>query len=156
MSSIGFRASADTVYYGIIEEDGSFNVARLPRPKSMGEPAALRYLRTNIRDIISEFEAQSAGIRMIEPQASGSYPERRHVEGVILELLANSPVQSYFEGPIATIAKWLGKDRNEIKPLRNGETLFLNYSDWSADYRNEEREAILTAAAAMGMHNERQ
>lgn len=156
MSSIGFRASADTVYYGIIEEDGSFNVGRLTRPKSMEEPAALRYLRTNIRDIITEFEAQSAGIRMVEPQAPGSFPERRHIEGVILELLANSTVQSYFEGPIATIAKWLGKDRDEIKPLRNGETLFLDYSGWSTDYRNEEREAILTAAAAMGMHNERQ
>lgn len=156
MSSIGFRASADTVYYGIIEEDGSFNVGRLTRPKSMEEPAALRYLRTNIRDIITEFEAQSAGIRMVEPQAPGSFPERRHIEGVILELLANSTVQSYFEGPIVTIAKWLGKDRDEIKPLRNGETLFLDYSGWSTDYRNEEREAILTAAAAMGMHNERQ
>lgn len=156
MSSIGFRASADTVYYGIIEEDGSFNVERLTRPKSMEESAALRYLRTNIRDIISEFEAESAGIRMIEPQAPGSYPKRRHIEGVILELLANSPVESYFKGPIATIAKWLGKDRDEIKPLRNGETLFLDYSGWNTDYRNKEREAILTAAAAMGMHNERQ
>ena len=154
MSSIGFRASADTVYYGIIEEDGSFNIGRLTRPKSMEEPAALRYLRTNIRDIITEFEAQSAGIRMVEPQAPGSFPERRHIEGVILELLANSTVQSYFEGPIATIAKWLGKDRDEIKPMRDGETLFLDYPDWDVDYRNEEREAILTAAAAMSKHND--
>ena len=93
---------------------------------------------------------------MIEPQARGSHPERRHIEGVILELLANSSVQSYFEGPIATIAKWLDKDREEIKPLRDGETLFLEYSDWDTDYRDEEREAILTAAAAMSMHNDRQ
>lgn len=155
MSSIGFRASTDTVYYGIIEEDGSFNVGRLTRPQAMEEPEALRYLRTNIRDIISEFEAEAAGIRMIEPQAQGSYPTRRHIEGVILELLANCSVQSYFEGPIATIAKWLEKDRDEIKPLRDGDSSFLGYSGWSADYRNEEREAILTAAAAMSMHNER-
>jgi hypothetical protein len=120
----------------------------------MEEPAALRYLRTNIRDIITEFEAQSAGIRMVEPQAPGSFPERRHIEGVILELLANSTVQSYFEGPIATIAKWLEKDRDEIKPLRDGETPFLDYAGWNADYRNEEREAILTAAAAMSKHND--
>jgi hypothetical protein len=156
MRSIGFRASTDTVYYGIMDEEGTFNVGRLTRPKSMQEPAALRYLRTNIRDIISEFEVEAAGIRMIEPQARGSHPERRHIEGVILELLANSSVQSYFEGPIATIAKWLDKDREEIKPLRDGETLFLEYSDWDTDYRDEEREAILTAAAAMSMHNDRQ
>lgn len=152
MSSIGFRASNDTVYYGIMKEDGSFNVGRLTRPKSMEEPAALRYLRTNIQDIISEFEVESAGIRMIEPQARGSFPERRHIEGVILELMANSTVQSYFEGPIATIAKWLEVEREEIKPMRDGENTFQGYPDWNAEFIAEEREAILTAAAAMSMH----
>lgn len=153
MVAIGFRATNKAVFYAVLTGEGKFNVGKLTRPAAMDEPAGLRYLRTNIRDVITEAGATAAGIRRTEGNAKQTYPERHHIEGVILELLANSTIQSYFDGPMATIGKWLDKDRSTIKSMINATEDFMDMADWDS-FSNEEREAILAAAAAISKQAE--
>lgn len=153
MRSIGLRATPSKVFYTILErEDGALEVlttSHVVIPDALEIPDRLRFLRTTLLDIMDEYQVRRAGIRLMEFTARRVPWFRVQIEGVIQELLASSPVERYFHGPIATIASLLGEaDRRRIKTYVDGEEVFMGLNGW-AELSQEERESVITAVAAL-------
>ena len=157
--AIGIRVTPKVVFYAVVETSAQteielLTVGSLPVPVALELPDRLSFVRTTLLDIIAEFEAVRAGIRLIEHTAQRIPIERVNLEGVIQELLSSSEVQGYFAGAIARIAGLLGEaDRTRIKQYFEGED-FMGVEDWQKR-ATEEREAIVTAVAALRVRKER-
>lgn len=106
----------------------------------------MKYVRSNLLDILREYEIERAGIRTTEPSAKRLSLDRIQIEGVVQEAFASSSLLSYFAGPIATIASKLGVDRTSIKKMVGGDNI-LNIENWGS-HSEKDREAILTAKGA--------
>jgi hypothetical protein len=160
LRSIGLRATPSTVYYAVVEGRSTseraelLTVGSLPVPTALELPDRLSFIRTTILDIIAEFEARRAGIRLIEYTAQTKPVERLNLEGVLQELLSSSGVEGYFAGAIARIGGLLGEsDKTRVKQYFEGEE-FMGVEGW--DRRPvEEREAIVTAVAALAVRSAR-
>jgi hypothetical protein len=110
----------------------------------------LRFVRQTIADTIAEYQAARAGIRLAEPIAQRIPIARLHLEGVLQELLASSPVEAYFYGAIAQIARLLAVDeRKLVKQYING-LEFRGISGWDA-MKQEARESVLVAIASLAL-----
>ncbi len=151
-TSIGLRATPSRVYYAIVtDEDDAVlvrDVAYVNLPVALGTPDQLRFARTTLLDIMDEYGATRAGIRLTEPFAQQKNVPRLNLEGVIQELLSSSPVERYFAGAIAQIARYLEEDRTRIKAYVNGEETYQGLGEWDG-YSTEERESVLVAFAAL-------
>jgi len=144
------------VWFSIVEEDRALDRTELlvcqsiPVPDALTGPEQLRFVRQTISDVIDDYGVTRAGIRLAEPVAKKVNIHRLHIEGVLQELLASSPVESYFYGAIAQIGRLLGvAERTEVKELVGGES-FRGIDGWS-DFNPEERESILVAVAALAL-----
>ena len=148
--AIGIRVSPRGVYYAVIQGTESYEiltVASVVVPPALGLPEQLHFMRTTVLDIMAEYKVTRAGIRLTEPTAKCTSVERLNLEGVIQELLSSSSVETYFAGPIATIAARLGEtERSRVKEYFEGQS-FLGVDGWGA-YSREARESIVTAVAA--------
>jgi len=115
-------------------------------PAAFDVPDRLKYIRSNLLDVIREYRVKSAGVRVTEPNADASI-ERIQIEGVIQEAFASSELERYYVGQISSISSRLKIDRTKFKPMVTGEIDF-NVANWKGFNRNE-REAVLCAVGAL-------
>lgn len=148
MKTIGIRAAPKSVTFAIYDSEQSLviNVEEIRIPAAFPTPAALKYLRSNLLDVLREYQVERAGVRVTEPSAQSMSIERIQIEGVIQEAFASSDLHSYYVGQISSISKRLGLDRTRFKPLVAGEN-DLGIENWDK-MSKEEREAILCAMGA--------
>lgn len=148
MITIGLRCSPSEVTFAIYDSDRSavVNVESIVVPAAFGWPERLKHVRSNLLDVMREYQVQRAGVRLAEPMAQSVSIERTHIEGVIQEAFASSELEGYFAGAIATIAARIGIDRGSIKNIVAGDDA-LKIENWDALNGNE-REAVLTAMGA--------
>ncbi|MBY5363578.1 hypothetical protein HFO97_27240 [Rhizobium leguminosarum] len=147
MITIGIRAAPKVITFAIYDtdEEAILNVEEIKIPAAFDTPSALKYVRSNLLDVLREYEVERAGVRITEGTATPNV-ERIQIEGVIQEAFASSELQSYYVGQIASMAKRLGIERERVKPLVNGED-DIGIENWKK-MGKEEREAILCAIGA--------
>ncbi len=148
MKTIGIRAAPNSVLFAIFdtEQNALINVEEIKIPAAFSTPAALKYLRSNLLDILREYAVECAGVRVTEPNAQSMSIERIQIEGVIQEAFASSDLRSYYVGQISSISKRLGIKRTNFKPLVAGEE-DPGVENWKK-MSKEAREAILCAMGA--------
>jgi len=122
------------------------NVEELKVPAAFAMPDALKYIRSNLLDVLREYGIESAGIRATESLARSASIERIQIEGVIQEAFASSGLLSYYVGQISSISRRLGIERARFKPLVAGDD-DLGIENWTG-MTKAEREAILSAMGA--------
>jgi hypothetical protein len=148
MKTIGIRAAPKVVTFAIFDaaERRIINIEELKIPAAFSAPDGLKYIRSNLLDILREFKVVKAGIRVTESNAQSFSIERIQIEGVIQEAFASSDLEAYYIGQISSISARIGIRREAFKPLVNGEESFMD--GWSK-LAKEEREAVLCAVGAI-------
>jgi len=149
MLTIGIRAAPSAVTFAVYDSDRReiINVEEIVIPVAFDVPDALKYVRSNLLDVLREFQVERAGLRVTEPFAQQLSIERVKIEGVIQEAFASSALQSYYMGTIATMAGRIGENRDIIKPMVKG-AVDPGVEGW-AGHSEIEREAILCAMGAV-------
>ena len=117
---------------------------------SLKLPEKLKYIRTTFLDIIFEFGAVKAGIKITESFALSKDDSRICFEAVIQELLASSSVEKYFVGQIANISAKLEFPRDKFKKYVSGELNFEEVESWS-NFNKEQKESILVGLASLSL-----
>ncbi len=152
--SIGIRAKPKEIYYSVIKEDGEsievLSCSKLIVPVSLELPEKLKYVRTTFLDIIFEFGAVKAGIRITESFAPSKDDSRISFEAVIQELLASSSVEQYFVGQIANISSKLKFPKDNFKRYVSGDLNFDKVESWS-QFNKEQKESILVGLASLSL-----
>ena len=148
MKTIGIRATPNAVTFAIFdtEQGAIINVEEIKIPAAFPTPAGLKYLRSNLLDVLREYAVECAGVRVTEPSAISKSIERIQIEGVIQEAFASSDLHSYYVGQISSISKRLGFDRARFKPMIAGDE-DPGVENWKK-LSKEAREAILCAMGA--------
>lgn len=148
MITIGIRAAPKVVSFAIYDSDRKkiLNVEEIKIPAAFSIPNRLKYVRSNMLDVLREYKVVRAGIRETEPIAQSNNTERIEIEGVIKEAFASSELAAYFVSQISSISAQLGIERTAFLPLVNGERDYP-VENWGAMSR-ERREAILCAVGA--------
>lgn len=146
---IGVRVSPAEVVYCVFDSDRDevVNIGKISIPKSLEVPEQLKHIRLNLLDVLREYEISEAGIRTLESTAKRVSIERVQIEGVIQEAFASSSVKNYYIGQISSIASRIGIERNQFKPLVDGDTSLEGFENWN-DLSKTEREATLCAIGA--------
>lgn len=149
MITIGIRAAPTVVTFAIYDSQRRtvVNVEEIKIPAAFSAPDALKYLRSNLLDVLREFKVAKAGVRASEPSAQSMSIERIQIEGVIQEAFASNELVAYYVGHISSISKRIGIPRNEFKPLVAGEQDY-DIENWS-EMSTMEREAVLCAIGAV-------
>jgi hypothetical protein len=124
--TIGIRAAPREVTFAIYDSVQSklLNVEDMKVPAGFAMPDALKYVRSNLLDVLREYKIERAGIRVTEGAAQGVNIERVQIEGVIQEAFASSDLVGYYVGRIASIAARIGIDRRRFKPMVAGEEAY--------------------------------
>jgi len=148
MITIGIRAAPKVVTFAVYDTDARsvLNVEEIKIPAAFETPAALKYVRSNLLDVLREYNVERAGVRVTESVANYPNIERIQIEGVIQEAFASSELQSYYVGQVSSISKRLGIDRKKFKPPVDGDE-DPGVENWKK-MGKEEREAILCAMGA--------
>lgn len=148
MITIGIRAAPKMVTFAIYdtEKNSITNIETIKIPAAFSVPSALKYVRSNLLDILREYEVTRAGVRVTESFAQRPSVERIQIEGVIQEAFASSELKGYYVGQISAISKLLGIERKKFKPLVEGEEN-PGVENWD-DMKKEAREAVLCAMGA--------
>ncbi|WP_262030162.1 hypothetical protein [Microvirga sp. Mcv34] len=148
MITIGIRAAPRVVTFAIYDSEAQaiINIEEIKIPAAFSTPDGLKYLRSNLLDVLREFEVEQAGVRVTEPSAQSASVERTQIEGVIQEAFASSNLTRYYVGQISSISARLGIDRKKFKPLVDGEDEYP-VENWNK-MSKEEREAVLCAVGA--------
>lgn len=149
MITIGIRAAPKVVSFAIYDAENKsiINVEEIKIPAAFDTPDALKYLRSNLLDILREFNISKAGIRATEPNSQNRDIMRIQMEGVIQESFASSDLQGYYVGHISSITSRLGIPRTDFKSLVDGEKA-PDIENWNA-MSKAQREAILCAMGAV-------
>lgn len=157
--SLGLRAHPQHVTYAVVRGDVTppvvTTLARLRLPFALHPPEQLAFTRTTLLDLIREFGVTSAGIRTAEPVAQRVQVFRLNVEGVIQELLGAGAVPRYFAGPLASIGGLLRIPLATVKQYASGVLALTDLASPSPATDTEDREAILTALAALQIGHSR-
>lgn len=151
---IGIRVHPAYVYYSILQSDEVSSIticdtSKIVIPKILDIPNQLAFIRTTLSTIILEYKIDMAGIRLNEPIAQNPSHFRINIEGMIQELFANSSIESYYCGVSSTIASALGVHTKVVKEYHKGTKAFMGISNWNSGYKDEERETIVIAVAAL-------
>lgn len=148
MITIGIRVAPTFVVFAIFDTETSVvqTVEKIVVPAAFEPPDALKYVRSNLLDILREYEVEKAGLRTTEPSAQAKNIARIQLEGVILEAFASSDLKAYYIGHVSSIAAKVGIERNQFKPMIENRQS-PNIENWDA-MKKEEREAILCAKGA--------
>jgi hypothetical protein len=146
--TIGIRAAPKVVTFAIYDSlsNAIQNVEEIKIPAAFSIPASLKYVRSNILDVLREYNVEKAGVRVTEPSAQTLRIERIQIEGVIQEAFASSSLTDYYVGQISSISARLGIDRALFKPMVEGQN-GLGIEAWNR-MTKEQREAILCAMGA--------
>lgn len=147
MITIGIRAAPGAVTFAVIDIDTNtvINVEKIKIPAAFERPDALKYVRSNLLDILREYKVERAGIRETESIAD-SNTERTQLEGVIQEAFASSELKGYYVGQIASISSRAGFESKRFKLMVAGED-DPGVENWEK-MTKEAREAILCAMGA--------
>lgn len=148
MITVGLRVAPSEVTYALFDTDQQkvVDVDEIVVPSAMAWPAALKYVRSNLLDILREYGVSLAGIRLTENNAKTPSIERMHLEGVIQEAFASSTLKGYFAGAIPTMAARLGLSSTELKSIIAGDNHF-EIENWEA-MSDKGREALIAAMVA--------
>lgn len=148
MITIGIRAEPSGLTFAIYDANGKtvLNVEEIKIPAAFGIPEGLKYIRSNILDVLREYKVTQAGIRVTESNSQRINIERVQLEGVIQEAFASSSVSKYYVGQISSISAKLGIDRKSFKPFASAEEEYP-IENWNT-HTNNAREAILCAIGA--------
>ena len=148
MRAIGIRAAPSAVTFVVYDDAAKavLNIEDIKVPVAFSTPDALKYLRSNLLDILREYTIERAGIRVTEPNAQQPSIERIQIEGVIQEAFASSNLKGYYVGQISSISARLSIERSNFKPYIDG-TLDWPVDGW-AELKKEQREALLCAIGA--------
>ncbi|NEH47443.1 hypothetical protein GR210_01365 [Rhizobium leguminosarum] len=151
MRTIGIRAAPRELTFAVCDNEplSVLNVEPIRIPAALSIPESLKYVRSNLLDILREYGIEKAGIRTTEPQAKSPSYERIQIEGVVQEAFASSMLKAYYTGPINTIASKLKIKSGDFKLIIAGENRF-DIENWD-QMKDNEREAILTAMGAFGV-----
>jgi hypothetical protein len=146
--TIGIRAAPKAVTFAIYDASAKavVNVENINVPAAFHWPESLKYVRSNLLDVLREYLVERAGIRLAEAMARSISYDRIHIEGVIQEAFASSDLRGYLAGPIATIASRVKVERDAVKRMVAGHNQ-LEIEGW-ADFDENEREAVLAAIGA--------
>jgi hypothetical protein len=149
MITIGIRAAPRVITFAVYDSEQRMiiNVEDIKIPAAFSTPDALKYLRSNLLDVLREYRVERAGVRVTEPTAKSLSIERVQIEGVIQEAFASSELSAYYVGQISSISARLGIDRKQFKPLVAGDENF-GIENWKA-MSVEQREAVLCAVGAV-------
>lgn len=158
MISIGIRVTPNEVYYAIVEEENDgykiISISDIKLPKALDIPCKLRYIRNTFDTIIKQYEVRRAGIKLIEGNARSRINDgitlRLNLEGVFLELFANSSVEKYLLGIAPNISGILGLKSKPVKDM--AQELGMDDSDETDEGKklnDNNKEAIVVAIAAM-------
>lgn len=149
MITLGIRAAPRIVIYAIYDTGKKevINVEKLKIPAAFGIPDGLKYVRSNLLDILREYSVEQAGIRATESSSENLSIERLQIEGVIQEAFASSELKAYYVGQISSISSRLKIERSRFKPVTREGKNDLEIEGWDR-HSVEEREAILTAIGA--------
>jgi len=148
MITIGIRAQPTGVVFAVYDSDQNaiVNIEEIKIPAAFDVPEGLKYVRSNLLDVLREYQVEQAGVRVTEPSAQRPSVERVQIEGVVQEAFASSTVQSFYVGQISSISRRLGMNRTAFKAMVSGD------QDPGVDNWKEQgalqREAILTAMGA--------
>ena len=146
------RTTPKEIFYTIIKSEGKkttvITSSKLNIPLSMELPEKLSFVRKTFIDIIAEYKATSAGIRVSESNAQKLSIERISYEAVLQELLTSSTIETYFVGQISTISSKIGFKRDQFKKFISGELSFDAIEEWEK-YKENQKESILVAVAAL-------
>jgi hypothetical protein len=146
--TIGLRAAPKVVTFAIYdsEKKAVVNVEEIKIPAAFTTPDGLKYLRSNLLDVLREYRITNAGVRITEPNAQRLSIARIQIEGVIQEAFASSELADYYVGQISSISSRLGIPRANFKPLVDGEKDY-DVERWQ-EMSKEAREAVLCAIGA--------
>lgn len=149
MITIGIRAAPRAVTFAIYDSEKRtvLNVEDIRIPAAFSVPDGLKYLRSNLLDVLREYAVEQAGVRVTESIAQSPSIERIQIEGVIQESFASSNLSRYYVGRAASISSRLGIDTAEFKPLVDGKETY-DIGNWDK-MKKEEREAVLCAVGAV-------
>lgn len=149
--TIGIRASPKAVTFVVYDsdEDRVLNIEDIRIPAAFEAPDALKYVRSNLLDILREYEVEQAGIRVTEPNAQSTSIERIQIEGVIQEAFASSALKAYYVGQISSISSRLNINRADFKRYIDGE-LEWDVENWK-QLKGPQREALLCAIGAVNV-----
>ncbi len=148
MITIGIRAQPLGVVFAIYDSEKriTVNVEEIKIPAAFGVPEGLKYVRSNLLDVLREYKVKHAGVRVTEPSARGLNIQRVQIEGVVQEAFASSTVSSFYVGQISSISRRLEMDRKNFKAMISGEK-DSGIEGW-AEQGALQREAILCAMGA--------
>lgn len=148
MITIGIRAAPKAVTFAVYDSQAQavVNVEEIIIPAAFEMPDRLKYVRSNLLDIIREYKVEQAGVRITEPTAEADRV-RVQLEGVIQEAFASSELVRYYIGQISSISSKVGIERTEFKLLVEGKQEYPIES-WSK-MNTHAREALLCAVGAV-------
>lgn len=148
MNTIGLRASNTEVVFAVFDTDNIsiVNVDTISIPVAFTVPLGLKYLRSNLLDVLKEYNINSAGIRITESNAKNMQIARIQIEGVIQEAFASSGIKSYYTGQISSISRRLKIERASFKQIVDGRN-DLDIAEWD-DFTKNQREAVLCSIGA--------
>lgn len=117
MITIGIRVQTDKITYVVYDsgDDRIINIDEIIVPAAFSVPDSLKYIRSNILDILREYNVNRAGIRTTESSSQNKCIKRIEIEGVIQESFASSTLDSYYVGCISSIMSRLGQNRTDFK-----------------------------------------
>jgi Holliday junction resolvasome RuvABC endonuclease subunit len=149
--TIGIRAAPKVVTFAVYDSTSRtvINVEEIKIPAAFSLPDRLKYVRSNLLDVLREYKVERAGIRETEPAAQSSSIERVQIESVIQEAFASSELKGYYVGQIASISARIGIDRSEFKPLVDGSREY-DVENWTT-MTTVGREAVLCAVGAVNV-----
>lgn len=150
--ALGIRAEPAALHWAVVEGTVDAPVLRgcasHQCPKTFTEPAALAWVRKQVLGHVAQFKVNVVGLRTAEPTArgagKGSAQRRVRIEGVVMEATESEGL-SIMCGALVTIGRHLGSERP--KDYLAAEE--LRGLSWKGR-KNEEKEAILVAVAALG------
>lgn len=154
MKSIGIRVSPAVVYFAVVQQEQhgfTFFNERIVVPKALDVPRQLAFIRTTLISVIAEYNIAYAGVKLTEGNAQRVSVPRLNLEGVVLELFANSSIEKYVAGTISSLTRLLSEESGVVKRYLDGDTFFQGIDGWNANFKKEEREAIVTGVAALNL-----
>lgn len=154
-TGIGFRVSPSEITFTVIEsknppDEGDYHDPQtLVVPDALDGPDLLRFMRTNLLDILALYEVEHAAVKTADHHGKRrSNTTRIHLEGVIQEAVASSRVGKYVAGATPRLASLQGMAPSDFKAYKDGTRQFAGLSDWN-HWSKAERESVLAAATSL-------
>ena len=147
MNTLGIRVKPNEVVFSVYDSESKnfINVEKIIVPCALTIPEQLKYIRSNILDILREYSISKAGIRVTEGNAHAKNIQRLYFEGVIQETFASSSITEYKTLVLSSMASKLGTNSKELKKFINKEENEANLSINIGEFKKEEIESILVA-----------